>query len=243
MANAIVAQMLPEGAVKGGSALKLRFGSSATRFSKDLDTARVSDIKQYMEALQDSLDTGWNGFTGVLVEKRQATLKGVPKPYVMQPFDVKLSYNGKSWMTVILEVGHNEIGDAEDPDMLVPGDLSDIFERLGFPPLDPIPLMRLPHQIAQKLHGVTEEGSSRAHDLVDLQVQLADGEVDLVETRTICERLFSYRNLHAWPPKVTKGEDWDGLYADAATGLKVLPTVDEAIAWANGLIESIDAAR
>lgn len=31
MANAIVGQMLPEGVVKGGSALKLRFGDAATR--------------------------------------------------------------------------------------------------------------------------------------------------------------------------------------------------------------------
>ncbi|WP_241158114.1 MULTISPECIES: nucleotidyl transferase AbiEii/AbiGii toxin family protein [unclassified Adlercreutzia] len=64
MANAIVAQMLPEGAVKGGSALKLRFGSSATRFSKDLDAARLADIKQYAKALANSLEVGWNGFTG-----------------------------------------------------------------------------------------------------------------------------------------------------------------------------------
>ena len=28
----------------------------------------------------------------------------------MQPYDVKLSYLGKSWVTVPLEVGHNEIG-------------------------------------------------------------------------------------------------------------------------------------
>lgn len=243
MANAIVAQMLPEGAVKGGSALKLRFGSSATRFSKDLDAARLADIKQYAKALANSLEVGWNGFTGILVEKKQASPKGVPKPYVMQPFDVKLSYNGKSWMTVILEVGHNELGDAEDPDMIFPKELSGIFERLGFPPLDPVPIMRLPYQIAQKLHGMTEEGSSRAHDLVDLQVQIAEGEVNLAETRVICERLFNYRKLQSWPPVVARGEDWESLYADAALGLQVLPTVDEAIDWANRLIESIDAAK
>ena len=32
MANTIVAQMMPEGAVKGGSSLKMRFGEAATRF-------------------------------------------------------------------------------------------------------------------------------------------------------------------------------------------------------------------
>lgn len=44
MADAVVAQMLPDGAVKGGSALKLRFGDAGTRFSEDLDTARASGI-------------------------------------------------------------------------------------------------------------------------------------------------------------------------------------------------------
>lgn len=33
MANAIVASMLPDGVVKGGSALKMRFGEENTRFT------------------------------------------------------------------------------------------------------------------------------------------------------------------------------------------------------------------
>lgn len=41
----MVAQMLPDGAVKGGSALKLRLGDEGTRFSEDLDTARASDMR------------------------------------------------------------------------------------------------------------------------------------------------------------------------------------------------------
>lgn len=44
MANAIVGQMLPDGAVKGGSAIKLRFGESVTRFTTDLDVARAHDL-------------------------------------------------------------------------------------------------------------------------------------------------------------------------------------------------------
>ena len=42
---------------------------------------------------------------------------------------------------------------------------------------------------------------------------------------------------------ITKGESWDSLYADAAEGLEVLETVDEAVAWANELIERIDTAN
>lgn len=40
IANAIVGQMLPSGVVKGGSALKMRFGDAATRFTRDFDAAR-----------------------------------------------------------------------------------------------------------------------------------------------------------------------------------------------------------
>ena len=91
MADAIVAQMLPDGAVKGGSALKLRFGDVGTRFSEDLDTARVSGIDEYIGVLNAALEEGWQGFTGTAVRRETATPTGVPAAYVMQPYDVKLS--------------------------------------------------------------------------------------------------------------------------------------------------------
>lgn len=47
MANAIVASMLPDGVVKGGSALKMRFGEENTRFTTDLDTATATDPAAY----------------------------------------------------------------------------------------------------------------------------------------------------------------------------------------------------
>lgn len=40
MANAIVAQMLPDASIKGGSAIKMRLSDGATRFTTDLDVAR-----------------------------------------------------------------------------------------------------------------------------------------------------------------------------------------------------------
>ena len=40
-----------------------------------------------------------------------------------------------------------------------------------------------------------------------------------------------------------KGEDWDSLYAAQSDGLDVLPTADDAVAWANDLIERIDSSR
>lgn len=239
MADAVVAQMLPDGAVKGGSALKLRFGDEGTRFSEDLDTARASDIEEYIGALGDALEKGWQGFTGVAVRREPAMPAGVPASYVMQPYDVKLSYLGKSWVTVSLEVGHNEIGDADEPDMIVPQDATRLFEALGFDPPSAIPVMRLSHQISQKLHGLSEEGSRRAHDLVDLQLIFQKGDVNLAETRSTCERLFAYRGQQAWPPVVEVGTNWESLYAEAAEGLAVIQDVGDAVEWANSLIENI----
>ena len=242
LAAAIVGQMLPDGAVKGGNALKIRFGKDATRFSRDLDTARASALAEYISHLEETLAQGWCGFTGTVVPREPAAPKGIPTAYVMRPFEIKLAYNGKSWMTLPLEVGHNEIGDADDPDMISSPDAAALMEELGFPEPQPVPCMKLEHQIAQKLHAVSCPGSERAHDLIDLQIIVAGGGIDYTEARTVCERLFDYRQEQAWPPAITKRAGWDSLYAAQIGGLDVLPTVDEAVDWANSLVAKIDAS-
>lgn len=73
LATAIVGQMLPDGAAKGGNALKIRFGKDATRFSRDLDTARASSLDDYIARLEDALAIGWSGFTG-------SSFRGSPPP-------------------------------------------------------------------------------------------------------------------------------------------------------------------
>ena len=103
--------------------------------------------------------------------------------------------------------------------------------------------MSLHHQIAQKLHAVSAPGSDRAHDLIDLQVICGMGDVDLRRTRETCLRLFDYRRQQAWPPTIVETEDWSGLYDAQASGLDVLPTAGDAVAWANELVAAIDAAR
>lgn len=49
------------------------------------------------------------------------------------------------------------------------------------------------------------------------------------------------------PPRIAKGEKWGETYADAhetlRDGSSVIPSVDETIVWANGLIARIDAAK
>lgn len=242
IANAVVGQMLDGGVLKGGSSLKMRFGNAHTRATTDLDAARSGEADAFAEEFEKRLARGWEGFTGRLIEKAKAHPRGVPGAYVMQPYEVRLSYLGRSWFAVAFELGHNEIGDADQADMVVPEDAAAMLSAMGFPGLSPIALMPLHYQIAQKLHGVSEPGSQRAHDLVDLQLMVSNADVDRGLVRSTCERLFSYRRMQQWPPIIRENAGWDSLYAEAAEGLDVLGDVRGAIDWANDLVAEIAKA-
>ena len=247
MANVVVGQILPDGVVKGGSSLMFRYGGEVTRYTRDMDTARVMELSEYKKRLEDSLKAGWNGFTGILSDVPPPRPKDVPESYVMIPFDIKLSYCGRSWQTVRIEIGHDEIGDAEEFEEFLPAELADAFEALSFPRPAALRVMRLTYQIAQKLHAVSEPGSERAHDLIDLQLMARHSELDFAAVRRTCVRLFDYRRKHKWAPEIVAGGGWGKVYEDAyatiADASLVLSSVDDAVAWANELIAKIDAAR
>ena len=243
MANAIVGQFIADGVVKGGTSLRFRYGGARTRYTMDLDTAWRSSLDDFLRTLRGRLAEGWEGFTGEADILRPHAPAHVPFEYTMQPCEVKLRYMGRSWCTVKLEIGHNEIGDADACDIMgPPAELAEAFESLCLPPPAGTPLMRLPFQIAQKLHGATGTGSGRPHDLIDLQLIMAgDGDrLDLEEVREVCRRLFKYRKQQVWPPVVAKGPDWETAYATRRANLDVLPTVDEAVRWTNNLIATIE---
>ncbi|UKA62774.1 nucleotidyl transferase AbiEii/AbiGii toxin family protein [Arthrobacter sp. FW306-04-A] len=241
MALVVTGQMLPEGAVKGGSAMALRYGSS-TRFTRDLDAARTGGLATFRADFEERLRKGWGGFTGRLVERKAPKPAGIPASYVMKPFDVKLDYEGKPWCTVPFELGHNEIGDADDPEFALAPSISEMFTAVGLPAPDPVAVMPADHQIAQKIHASTVSGSDRARDLVDLQLLGAREQLDLAMVRATCIRLFDYRKAHAWPPSVVEGAGWVTLYAEAAEGLDVVPGVAPAIEWLSKFIARIDQA-
>lgn len=160
---------------------------------------------------------------------------------IMRPFDVKLSYLGKPWCTVPLEVGANEIGAAAEPEWVEVADVDDMLIELGFSALNRIPMMSVHYQVAQKLHALTSLGD-RARDLVDLQLIARNVAVDTIEVRTACQRLFASRRAQAWPPKLTAQPGWDKLYTESAKGLPVLQDVEAAVEWCNGFIDEIERA-
>lgn len=243
LANVIVGQMLPDGVIKGGSSLMFRYGSRLTRYTRDVDTARVMEHGEYVDRLQRALAAGWNGFTADLVEVEPAKPKDVPGKYVMRPYDAKLKYMGRPWQTVRIEIGHNEIGDADEYEEFLPEELADAFEQMQFPRPQPLRVMKLSYQIAQKLHALSEEGSDRAHDLIDLMLIGRQSQLDFVDIKSKCMRLFDYRRKQAWPPEIKKGDEWDAKY-DAALGTirdnsDICRTVDEAVAWTNEFVAKI----
>ena len=242
MSNVIVGQFLENAVARGGTSMKLRYGNSTTRFTMDFDVARRIALDDFVSTMSKRLEEGWGPFTGRLVEAGKNHPKAVPPEYVMQPFDVKLQYRGHPWCTVRFEVSYDEIGDADEMDTPpIPQEILDAFAALELPVPSSVPLMTISFQIAQKLHGLTEEGSTRVQDLIDLQLMAKNETLDLKKIRAICRRLFANRKRQQWPSRIVKGERWDHIYQEGTVSVKgLLPTVDEAIEWANDLIKRIE---
>lgn len=249
VANTIVGQMLPPGVVKGGTAMQLRRGARETRFTPDLDVTRAANIsvEEYIEQLQDRLEVGWSGFMGTLVERPAARPDDVPEAYVMRPFDVRLVFPSRHWMTVRLEVGHDEIGSAAIAEPRIADDIVQLFLDLGLDQPEPIAVLEVSHQVAQKLHACSwvnprTGANERAHDLVDLQLLDQEETIDPARVAAVAARLFAVRQEQTWPPTIVAHEGWASIYDETADQLAVLATVDEAVAWANELIARAIAA-
>ena len=246
VANTVIGQMLPPGVMKGGAAMSVRVGEAGSRFTTDLDAARRGDITldDYLDELARRLDDGWGGFTGTLEQLSPAQPDGVPEQYVMQPFKIALLYLGRHWLTVPFELGHDEIGSTKQHELRLAHDIVTLFESIGLPQPQPIPLLTVEHQIAQKLHACTSVNprtgdNDRAHDLVDLQILEHEEPIDKTAVAEIATRLFRARNAHTWPPVVVSHPSWPTIYAEAADGLDVLTDIEDAIAWTNNFITSL----
>ena len=100
-------------------------------------------------------------------------------------------------------------------------------------------MTRTDHQVAQKLHAVSESGSERVRDLVDLQLLDRGEDLDRPRVQTTCFRLFEHRHMQAWPPTVEASGGWDTLDTAAIEGIDGLPDVDAAVAWINDFIGRI----
>jgi hypothetical protein len=240
VAHTIVGQMLPAGVVKGGASIRLRSSEHDARLTRDLDFSHRPGVAtdDFEDELADNLERGWHRVTGRLVTKRKAQPAGVPKEYVMQPYEIKLSFVGEAWTTVLFEVGHPEIDSTNTPEYRLAEDIVKIFADLGLPQPAPIAVMAAAHQAAQKIHACTGPAApQRGHDLVDLQILDRFDPLDPAEVAEAGTSLFAQRRQQAWPPTVVAHDTWPELYSAAISELAtdVLP-LDDAVAWLNGLI-------
>ena len=132
MANVIAGQFLDGAVMRGGAALKLRYGDADTRYTMDFDASRSIDEAEFVDRYSERLAVGWNGFTGRIVRVKKPRPRNVPGQYVMQPFEIKLSYNNRPWCTVDFELSYNEVGDADRHDLVeLPEEVLAIFRKRG----------------------------------------------------------------------------------------------------------------
>lgn len=264
-----VSQMLPDAvAIKGGMGVKLRMGEQGTRATADLDVSTRARGEDFEQAFRDRLARGWGevpASKGALSRDPDAPARvaftasvravrihdpGLAEPqYVMHPYRVSISFLGKAWAGLDVEVSDPEIDPFAHTRRQIDGHLVEFGDHFGFGDLNPVELVDLEYQISQKLHAVSDPGYVRAHDLVDLQL-LWLARPDLNVLRQMCERTFAFRNQQLWPPLPLRPMDgWSLAYADArdetlVDGMTpILETLDEARAWLEGTLRQIYSGR
>ena len=244
VASTIAMQMIPDGAAKGGGAIRQRVSEAEARLTTDLDFARATgmELDAFVDAYSDQLEIGWAGFTGVLKAEKSKRPDDVPVEYLMDRFSIKLKYLGQPYCSVMLELVHAEIDSIEAAVERLGTDIAAIFAEIGLPQPTPVRVISAEHQIVQKLHACTGEAASgRAHDLIDIQILAAIEDIDHMEIGRVGQRLFAYRQRHEWPPVVIRHGGWADLYAAALADLEneaVLASLEDAVDFANRLIEA-----
>lgn len=244
VASTIAMQMIPDGAAKGGAAIRHRVSEAEARLTTDLDFVRGTgmNLDNFVDAYIDRLEIGWAGFTGVLKTEKSKRPNDLPTEYVMDRFSIKLRYLRQPYCSVILELVHAEIDSSEAAVERLGTDIGAIFAEIGLPQPAPVRVISAEHQITQKLHACTGDAAGgRAHDLIDIQILAAIEDLDHAEIGRIGQRLFAYRQRHRWPPVIRPFDRWADLYAAALNDLEnetVLTTLDDAIDFVNRLIDT-----
>jgi hypothetical protein len=265
----VVSQMLPDAvAIKGGMGIKMRLGERGTRATADLDVSTHARGDAFEQAFRARLAAGWGTVPPSKGERRRnpdapdrvafvGTVRagaihdpGLARPDdVMHPYRVALTFLGSSWGALDVEVSDPEIDPIPRTRREIDSDLVQFGAHFGFGTLQPIELVDLEYQIAQKLHAVTDPAYARAHDLVDLQLLWNVGP-NLPCLHRLCARTFDWRNRQPWPPFPLRQMDaWALAYADAreetevAGQTPVIPDVAAAREWLGRLVEIIAATE
>lgn len=252
LAALVVAEMLarvdlgtegPPLLVKGGSALELRLGLAGSRTSKDLDAVVRGSLESFIRQAETVVRQPLAGFTGKLKDIREVPVPGMS--VTPRQFKVALTYQGKPFATVPVEVSPPEGNAAADFDEVS----APAVAHLGLEDFPPVPCLSVRYQVAQKLHACTDPLSDgrvnvRARDLVDILLLaklLTDDEMPHVHAA--CVDVFSTRGRHSWPPELAAPPVWEELYPTAADGLEALvpSALEDAVQDVKALLARICA--
>jgi len=221
--------------IKGGIACELRFQNQA-RATRDLDALFHGSLDELIADLDKAFATPYSGFSFSYTPPEAVRKTGAHR------FDVKLTYQGRGWATLRVEISPPE-GQAHEPE-LVPA-LS--VSEFGLTGPTEAPCLSLRFQIAQKLHACTERfpdrENERVHDLIDLQLMEKLIE-DYSRVKAACIEIFGLRETHAWPPTLPAEPTWPDTYRELAAELD-FPTKDlaEAITRVQALIDRIQNTK
>ena len=226
----------PRFLVKGGVAMELRLGMGA-RATNDFDVVFRGPMQGLLESLDEAFAEPYAGF--------QFRRSGEPT-YIgetsTQRQVIKISFHGRGWQTLTVEVARPEGTRGGDPEVVL---AAISVSQFGLESPERIAVMTVRYQIAQKLHAVTEQPSdhenARYWDLIDLLL-LRDLVEDLSPVREACIEVFGNRKTHPWPPELLVPGSWEEPYKIEAEKLKFTPAeVHEAAAEVRAFIAAIDA--
>lgn len=220
--------------IKGGMACELRFQGKA-RTTRDLDAVFHGSLDELLADLDAAFSEPYSGFSFNYSEPEAIGETSSHR------FDVKLTYAGRSWATLRVEVSPPE-GRAHEPEM-VPALTVSEFGLTG--PVE-VTCLSLRYQIAQKIHACTERfearENERVHDLIDLLLMEELIEDD-ARVKEACVEIFELRAAHPWPPTLSVEPSWPDVYAGLAVEIDFpIADVAEAAALLQALIDRIDAA-
>lgn len=196
--------------VKGGVALELRLHPTA-RATDDIDII----VQQPNGDILNALDTSLTTENEVAAEHEGFTFQRKGQAITLESGAIRLAlsvrYEGGAWTTISIDLAPEELPGIP-PEYIQAIDLSDF--HLKGPGM--IPCLPLNHQIAQKIHGMTQpprEGSrnERVKDAADLLL-LEERVTDYRELRQACKQVFEFRRTHEWPPKTGSHDHWREEY-------------------------------
>lgn len=221
--------------LKGGIACELRFQDQA-RATRELDALFHGSLDELLADLDTACATPYSGFSFSYTSPEAVRETGAHR------FEIKLTYRGRGWATLRVEVSPPE-GKAHEPESVPALSVS----QFGLTGPTEVTCLSLRYQIAQKIHACTERfpdrENERVHDLIDLQL-MEELIEDYSRVKAASVEIFELRGTHAWPPTLTAEPTWPETYRELAAELD-FPTkdLDEAVTRVQGLIDRIQGIK